>query len=112
MLESDDPFEEAYLRRRTLLPVAVLILAACHDATSPVPPAPNPEVAGVPGLARSLVSAHRGTLLFNYSAALKGFAAKLSTQAAKDAWLTAPAPRSAAFAPDAAARTGRRPSRR
>jgi subtilisin family serine protease len=92
------------MRKPALLQLAMLAaIAACQDSTEPptAPAAPTPalmasgravpgqyivvfhrEVADVPGLARRLVRAQQGTLLFTYSAALKGFAARLPAPAA------------------------------
>ncbi|MGH7535574.1 MAG: protease inhibitor I9 family protein, partial [Gemmatimonadales bacterium] len=41
------------------------------------------EVSDAPGLARQLVSQHRGTLRFTYTHALKGFSARLPAAAAE-----------------------------
>lgn len=109
------------MRKLALLPTALLIFA-CQDATSPVRPSGEADLAGTPtqfrktipgqyivvfddrvadppGLARSLVSAHGGTLRFIYNAALKGFSAKLSAQAAA---ALARNPNVASVEPDAA----------
>lgn len=71
---------------------AALTLAACRDAATPTQPPFDAllgpahgqyvvvfrdAVADPPGLARQLVRAHGGSLLFAYSSAIKGFAARL-----------------------------------
>ncbi len=96
------------MRQAALLPLAVVAsIAACQDATAPARAPAKSEselatapaeranalpgqyivvfdrrVADVPGLARRLVRAHHGALLFTYGAALKGFAARLPAGAA------------------------------
>ncbi|TLZ67613.1 MAG: PKD domain-containing protein, partial [Methanobacteriota archaeon] len=73
--------------------VAVLLVGACRDASSPLQPRPRYDATGVipgryivvfqdtvadpVGLAQSLVAAQGGTLLLTYTSALKGFAALL-----------------------------------
>lgn len=98
-------------KRTALLAAVALSLAACTDAPAPLQPdptsqnvaaqlnrvAPTPasehipgqyivvfhrDVQDAPGLARRLTAAYGGTLLFTYSHAIKGFAAKLSDAAA------------------------------
>jgi subtilisin family serine protease len=96
-------------RSTTWLARALAIgLAACQDAVAPVAPravaaarhlsaAPNAapdvipdeyvvtfvdSVSDAPGLAKRFVAQHGGTVRFTYTAALKGFAAHLSAQAA------------------------------
>jgi subtilisin family serine protease len=83
-------------KRMTL--VAALTLAACRDAATPTQPPSDAllssahgqyvvvfrdAVADPPGLARELVRAHGGSLLFTYSSAIKGFAARLPESAAR-----------------------------
>ena len=77
---------------------AALTLAACRDAATPTQPPSDAllsaadgryvvvfrdAVADPPGLARELVRVHGGSLLFTYSSAIKGFAARLSEPAAR-----------------------------
>lgn len=77
---------------------AALSLAACRDAVPPTAPSSDAllgpahgqyvvvfrdAVADPPGLARELVRAHGGSLLFTYSSAIKGFAARLPEPAAR-----------------------------
>jgi subtilisin family serine protease len=77
---------------------AALTLAACRDAATPTEPPSDAllspahgqyivvfrdAVADPPGLARELVRAHGGSLLFTYSSAIKGFAARLPEPAAR-----------------------------
>src|SRR5438309_9656530 len=77
--------------------VAVLLIGACRDASSPGQPGPRDDatrvvpgqyivvfrdaVADPAGLAQSLVSAQGGQRLHTYASALKGFAARLSDAA-------------------------------
>ena len=94
----------------TLLPITLLsaafVFAACGDSSTPVAPEtpadvafdavtanvgqPGPDdwivvfkpgVADPPGLARRLVSEHGGTLRFTYQHTIRGFAARLPSQA-------------------------------
>ena len=83
---------------RTALALTVVLTACQKDMTGPIVADPafavgqaapdgyivvfNPSVQDVPGRARALTAAHGGQLLFTYTAALKGFAARLSPQAA------------------------------
>jgi subtilisin family serine protease len=77
---------------------AALTLAACRDAATPTAPPSDAllgpahgqyvvvfrdAVADPPGLARELVRVHGGSLLFTYSSAIKGFAARLPEAAAR-----------------------------
>jgi len=77
---------------------AALTLAACRDAATPTQPPSDAllsaadgryvvvfrdAVADPPGLAGELVRVHGGSLLFTYSSAIKGFAARLSEPAAR-----------------------------
>ncbi len=71
----------------------LLVAGACRDALTPTQPGPRTGATGVipeqyivvfrdtvadpVGLARTLVNAQGGTLLYTYSSALKGFAARL-----------------------------------
>jgi subtilisin family serine protease len=91
------------MKKLALLPTAALALAACQDPAAPVPVPVEPsleaqgaqgipdqyivvfrdDVGDVPGLARALAVAHRGSLRFTYRAALKGFSARLSAGAAQ-----------------------------
>ena len=98
------------MKRFALLAVVPLALAACQESVSPdsattsvapelataaaLPPAsgqaiPNryivvfkAEVRDVPGLARQLAAAHRGSVRFTYETALKGFAIDIPDVAA------------------------------
>ena len=102
---------------RFAVAVSALLMAACAEPTSvPSPAAPisptdeapvyargeaggpipdqyivvfDDDVADVPGLARQLNAAGRGTMLYTYTGVLKGFAARMSAQAA-DALRTNP----------------------
>src|SRR2546425_664660 len=69
--------------------LAVLLVGACRDSSTPLQPRPSSVVPGQyivvfqdavsdpDGLAQSLVQAQGGTLLHTYTSALKGFAARL-----------------------------------
>jgi len=73
--------------------LAVFLIVACRDASTPLQPGPLFQPTGVipgqyivvfqdtvadpVGLAQSLVNAQRGVLLYTYNNALKGFAAQL-----------------------------------
>ena len=91
------------MKKLALLPTAALALAACQDPAGPVAVPVEPSLAAqdaqgisdqyivvfregvgdVPGLARALAAAHRGSLRFTYRAALKGFSARLPAGAAQ-----------------------------
>src|SRR5687768_18352091 len=92
--------------KKLFLTAGALVLAACSDASASVPtptlsrgpgssaslsqPSARPGhyivrfrdgVGYAPGLARTLVAAHRGLLEFSYEHSIKGFAAELSDAA-------------------------------
>jgi chitodextrinase len=97
------------MKRAALAVAATLLAAACQDASGPSTPSPElrpesqpsfgtapaaevipgqyivvlrGEVVDVPGVARELVARHGGSLRFTYQAALKGFSASISADAA------------------------------
>src|SRR6266536_3454748 len=100
-LLAHDLFRGAVMRLKHLAAAIAVALAvtACRDAAAPTP---QPDgLIGVPaasgqyivvfrdaaadprGLARQLVQAHGGSLLFTYTSAIRGFAARLPAPAAR-----------------------------